>query len=93
MRYHSFLPGVWGIFNVGDHYYYLAFGFYDFAQKKSKLKVEDLLARKIPYEKAEIAAAKFMERLDLSKQPYMAPVFKAYFITLISSGASTGNQE
>ena len=44
----SFLPGIWSIATAGDHYYYLAFGFMDFAYKTLKPDILDLFERKIP---------------------------------------------
>ncbi len=89
----SFLPGIWSISTTGDHYYYIAFGFLNFAYDKLKPDILDLFDRKIPRKKAEETAAKFMEKVDSSEEPYMAAVFKAYFIALISSGDNTPSKE
>lgn len=88
-----FSPFIWAMLSVGDHYYYLAFRFLDFAQATLKREVRNLVERKIPYDEAVKTVTKFLEEVDVSKQPYMAPAYKAYLAALISSGDNTRNKK
>lgn len=85
-RYHSLSPDAWVTLSVGDVYFYFAFCFFNYAKKEAKLKVKDLLERKISSDKALKTAAGFMERVNTRNQPYMASAYQAYFSALICSG-------
>ena len=84
-KYGSFVPPGWGTFTVGDHYYWLAFGFLSFASSSLKIDEKELFSLDISENTAQKLALTFLDKLDFGKQEYMANALKPYFIRLLCS--------
>jgi len=82
-NYGSFIPYGWGVFTIGDHYYWLAFQFLSFASLSLKVAEKDLFGKEISENIARKLALKFLDRLDFGEQSYMANTLEIYFVRLL----------
>ena len=86
----SFIPGAWGMFTIGDRYYWLAFQFLQFTSSYTNVKDKDLLNKTFSEKKAHELAAKFVDKLNFGKEKYRAAHMEAFFSSLLLPSIKIG---
>jgi hypothetical protein len=83
--YGSFIPGAWGVFSIGDHYYWLAFNFLSFTSSLLNIKENELFGSEITEDQARKIASQFLEKLNFGKRKYMANAYEIYLTRILCS--------
>ena len=84
-KYKSFIPGAWGVFTIGDHYYLHAFNFLHYAAATLKVNKRKLFEQEIPEKTAKEMAQKYLNKLDFRDQMYMIEPLSTYLTRVLYS--------
>ena len=85
-RYRSLIPAAWGVFTIGDHYYWHAFNFLSFAAANLKVKKRKIFEREISESIARGLALEYLGELDFRDQGYMVDPLSIYLTRVLCLG-------
>jgi hypothetical protein len=85
VSYRSFVPPIWGTFNIGDHYYWTAFHFLYHAAKSLRFTKKDLISTVLSEDQINSLVTEFVGELEHGEQDYLETALRNYLSLLAES--------